>query len=160
MPESSGKPGQTADERAARLSEEEVLCLDDATLGQRLLDLFIADQAEKQGFKLDAIPRRFKQRVLSAIATQEAAKVENIPLEKALREAADGNFEKAGAIVRAFVFAKGRRLIDTQRAEKDRAREKAQREGGAKGAKRVVRIRKLPLTIASELEALAKQGKS
>ncbi len=138
----------------------DALKLDDAALGKRLLALRIAAEGAERGFAPDMIPRALVNVVRASIAQQEAQVVENIPLEKALQLAALGNFDKAGRIYRAHRSDCDKRADDASRAAKDRGREKAQREGGAKGASRAARSRKLPINVAAELVGLMRKGRS
>lgn len=73
--------------------------LPDGDLGEVILDLFIAAQAEDLGIPPSNIPEAFRVRVIEYVLGLETSSARLVPLEKVLHKAAQGDFDKAGNLL-------------------------------------------------------------
>ena len=116
----------------------------DEEVGKELLAFRISAEATNRGLNLDQVSESLAKAWAENIAKQEArdSDVRNIPLEKALRSAAAGEWEQAGRIFRAFIRTLAADIQDRAKHIKGpkaggRKRAQQQRE---KSAERNVRI--------------------
>ena len=79
---------------------ENLLDLTDYDLGGLILGLFIAAQAEEVGIPPSDVPEEFGNRVVEYVLGLKANSAKAAPLEMVLHNAALGDFEKAGKIMR------------------------------------------------------------
>jgi hypothetical protein len=73
-------------------------------LGELILSLFIAVQADELGIPADNLPEGFRGQVIEHILGLEASSARLDPVEKALHMAARGDFERAGGRIREHLI--------------------------------------------------------
>lgn len=73
-------------------------------IGKYLIAARLGAEAESRGIQPNQIPKELAAQWLEKMAIQESDDVENIALEKALRLATTGYYERAGAILRAWIL--------------------------------------------------------
>ena len=112
--------------------QSEWLDLSDTELGEVLIDLWVAAQANADGIAIEEITPEYGNRILEITALLDGSEVvKNAALEKALRFAAKGQFGVAGKIFRehmqsgsiffaAIDEAKTGRRKNQRNAQKDR----------------------------------------
>jgi len=140
----------------------------DEELGRALLGMRLITEASKRGINLDQITDDLAKAWIEQMKQQEASDedVRNIPLEKATRLAANGEWARAGKMFRAFVrsgqlsIATARLLVEehAKRVEGGKKRgDQIKAEAGKFAAKVVTKRQELidkgtaPHNIASKL---------
>lgn len=106
----------------------------DETLGRFLLGVRVIAEADRYGIHPQEIPEELATDWVKGIADQEADNVADIPLEKALRAAANGEFAKAGRIFRAFMWDGAQRMVDKKFAVVGVKRTRQASEFGRRGS--------------------------
>ena len=114
-------------------------------LGQDLLALWIASNAEKKGIDPYDVPIKIQEEIVLNTRLIDGDSAINAALEKAIKRAAQGEYEKAGALVREL-FAEG--VISIITLDECITGKRRQRSNASKP--RTDELQKLIIEIATE----------
>jgi len=90
----------------------------DGYLGRLLLAIWIQEEAQNLGISEDSISGEFGKKVIEYIKTLEANAAGEVPIERALHLAANGEFEKSGRFIREHLASGAKSLATENIAQK------------------------------------------